>query len=60
MFKRLILDDAMAMFTFIAFLVTASIFLAFLWRALRMKREQVDHFAKLPLESENHSSSHDA
>lgn len=60
MFKRLILEEGMTVFTCIAFFVTASIFAAFLWRALRMRRNQVEHFENLPFAEENHSSRHDA
>ncbi len=60
MFKRLLIDDAMTVFTLIAFFTTAAIFLSFLWRALRMKPKQVQHFENLPFDSETTSSRHDA
>jgi len=60
MFKRLLLDDSTTLFTVIAFIVTAAIFLSFLWRALRMKRSQVEHFENIPFSEEKHTSRHDA
>jgi hypothetical protein len=51
MFRRLVLEDSAALFTFAAFLTAASIFLATSWRALRMKRPQVERFENLPFET---------
>lgn len=48
MFKRLLLEEHTALCLMIAFATAATIFLAFLWRALRMSRSQVDRFANLP------------
>lgn len=52
MFKRLIFEDYAAVCTIIAFLVAATIFLATVWRALRMPKSQIKRFANLPFESE--------
>jgi hypothetical protein len=60
MFKRLLVDEAATIFTFVSFLVSASIFVTFLWRALRMKKAQVEHFEKLPFETENPSARHES
>lgn len=60
MFKRLIIDEPLTVCTLIAFFTTASIFLSFLWRAIRMKPSQVQHFENLPFETENPTSRHDA
>ncbi len=51
MFRRLILEDHAAIYTIVAFITAASIFIAFLWRALRMKPAQVARFAHLPFET---------
>lgn len=60
MFKRLIIDEAATIFTFVSFLVSSSIFVIFLWRALRMKKSQVEHFENLPFETENPSARHES
>jgi hypothetical protein len=59
MFKRLLLDDAASVYTFIAFLFSASIFVLFLWRALRMKKSQVQHFENLPFVTEKDPARHE-
>jgi hypothetical protein len=46
MFNRLIYGDSTAIFTIAAFAFAASIFITISWRALRMKRTQVEHFAQ--------------
>jgi hypothetical protein len=48
MFRRLILEDHAAIYTIAAFITAASIFGAFLWRALRMQRPQIERFENLP------------
>ncbi len=57
MFKRLIFEDYAVLCTLIAFIVAATIFLATVWRAIRMPRSQIDRFANLPFDSE--STRHD-
>ncbi|MBC8009085.1 MAG: hypothetical protein H7067_03195 [Burkholderiales bacterium] len=49
MFRRLILENWMSLFTLIAFSTALSIYLTLGWRALRMPRAQREHFAHLPL-----------
>lgn len=51
MFRRLILEDTAALYTIVAFITAASIYVTFAWRALRMKRPQVAHFENLPFET---------
>ena len=51
MFRRLILEDTAALYTIAAFITAASIYVAFLWRALRMKRPQLERFENLPFET---------
>jgi hypothetical protein len=48
MFRRLVLENSAAFFTIAAFVIAAAIYLAFAWRALRMKRPQLAHFENLP------------
>jgi hypothetical protein len=48
MFRRLVLENSAALFTIVAFITAASIYVAFAWRALRMKRPQIAHFENLP------------
>lgn len=52
MFRRLIFEDAAALFTLAAFVTAASIYVAVAWRALRMKGGQIAHFENLPFEIE--------
>ena len=51
MFRRLVLENSAALFTIVAFLTALTIYVAFAWRALRMKRPQVSHFENLPFET---------
>jgi hypothetical protein len=48
MFQRLIYEESAALFTVTAFITAASIYLTIGWRALRMKRAELDRFADLP------------
>lgn len=57
MFRRLVFENTAALFTLAAFIAAASIYLAFAWRALRMKRPQVARFANLPFESDTPAAS---
>ena len=52
MFRRLVFENTAALFTIVAFVTAASIYVAFAWRALRMKRPQVSRFENLPFEVE--------
>jgi hypothetical protein len=49
MFRRLILEHWVSIFTLIAFSTALSVYVTCAWRALRMPREQRDRFAQLPL-----------
>jgi len=60
MFRRLLLDHHIVFFTVVAFVTSASIYGTFLWRALRMKRPQLDHFANLPFDAETPVSRHES
>ncbi len=54
MFRRIILDNWIMIFPLAAFITAASVYVTFTYRALRMRRSQIDHFANLPF-----SDSHD-
>ena len=60
MFRRLVFENAAALFTFAAFLTALSIYLTITWRALRMKRPQVERFENLPFATATPPASHDA
>ena len=59
MFRRLIFEDSAALFTIVAFITAVSIFVMVAWRALRMKRPQVERFAQLPFATETPAARHD-
>ena len=59
MFQRLIFEDSAALFTVVAFVTAASIYATIGWRALRMKRPQVEHYANLPFATETPAVRHD-
>lgn len=48
MFRRLALEDSAELFYLAAFITALSIFLCIAWRAVRMKRPQVEHLQELP------------
>jgi hypothetical protein len=50
MFRRLVLEHWMAVFTLTAFVTALSVYLSCAWSALRMKPAQRDRFARLPLQ----------
>lgn len=50
MFRRLVLEHWMAVFTLTAFVTALSIYVSIAWRALRMTPVQRERFARLPLE----------
>lgn len=60
MFRRLLIEDTTAIVTIVAFAVASSIYLAFAWRALRMKRPQLSRFANLPFETATPSARNEA
>ena len=60
MFRRLVFENSAALFTIAAFIVAASIYVIFAWRALRMKRGQVAHFENLPFDTATPSARHEA
>ena len=60
MFRRLLFDDWVMIFPLVAFITATSIYATLTWRALRMRRSQVEHFARLPFENETTVSLHEA
>lgn len=50
MYKRIIYDTALDWVPYVAFAVTAAIFVTFTARAIRLRQEQADHLAHLPLD----------
>jgi hypothetical protein len=59
MFQRLILHGSAALFTIAAFSFAFFIFIGVAWRALRMRRPDLDHFANLPFETATPASRHE-
>ena len=59
MFRRLVLENSAAIFTFVAFVAASSIYVACTWRALRMKRSQVERFENLPFETDTPPARHE-
>jgi hypothetical protein len=60
MFRRLVFENSAALFTIVAFITAASIYVTFAWRALRMKRSQVERFENLPFDTATPSACHEA
>lgn len=55
MFKRFIFEDWVIVFPVVAFITAACIFGCFVYRAVRMRRSQAEHFAQLPFNDEKTS-----
>jgi hypothetical protein len=53
MFRRFLIEDWMSVFTIIAFVTALSVYLTIFYRALRMRRPQIEHFARLPLQDDD-------
>ena len=52
MFQRIIYEDWQLIFPVVALAVASLVYLAAGWRATRMKPEQLERLARLPLEKE--------
>jgi len=52
MFRRLFFEDWVSLFPLIGLITAGSVYATIFYRALRMKRAQIDRFARLPLETE--------
>lgn len=59
MFRRLLLENWMGIFTLIAFVTAVSVYASIAWRALRMPRPQRDRLAHLPLNDDVHAPRHE-
>jgi hypothetical protein len=60
MFQRLALPEtSTAIITIAAFCFALTIFVAFAWRALRMRRSDLDHLSQLPFETATPESRHE-
>ena len=59
MFQRLVFDHTVLTIALVAFLTSATIFVAFFWKAMRMQRPKVDRFAQLPFQTETPAARHD-
>ena len=53
MFRRLFFEDWVSLFPLIALITAASVYVTIFYRAVRMKRPQIDRMASLPFEAEN-------
>ena len=53
MFRRLLFEDWVSLFPLIALITAGSVYATIFYRAIRMKRPQIDRMASLPFESEN-------
>ena len=60
MFTRVVYAESAAIFTIAAFVVAASIFLTVCWRAIRMKRPQIEHFENLPFNAATPPARHES
>ncbi len=52
MFRRLLLEHWTVIFTLAAFATALSVYFSMFYRALRMRRTQVEHLANLPFNDE--------
>lgn len=59
MFRRLLLDNWMAIFTLSAFITALSIYVLIAYRALRMPRLQRDALARLPFTDDSNATRHE-
>ncbi|MEM9017136.1 MAG: hypothetical protein AAGC68_08975 [Verrucomicrobiota bacterium] len=56
MFRRVILEQWQDFVPYLCFALIAGAFAIIVWRALRMKKPEIDHLSKLPLEGEPNST----
>jgi len=55
MFRRILIDDWTTIFTLVAFVTVASIYLTMLYRTVRLRRSQVEELSHLPLAEDSGS-----
>lgn len=56
MFRRVILDHWVAIFPLVAFITAAVVYVVISYKALRMRRPELDRFAQLPFNDQPPSS----
>ncbi len=56
MFRRILIEDWTTIFTIVAFVTVASIYLTMLYRTLRLKRNEMDHLSNLPFTEDSAAS----
>jgi ABC-type nickel/cobalt efflux system permease component RcnA len=49
MFRRILIEDWTTIFTLMAFVTVASIYLTMLYRTVRLRRAELDHLSNMPL-----------
>lgn len=59
MFRRLLLDHWMAIFTLAAFITALSVYLLVAYRAIRMPAAQRDSLARLPFADDVNANRHE-
>jgi hypothetical protein len=60
MFEHVVYADSAKVITIVAFAAAFSIFVTISWRAVRMKRPQIDHLANLPFSTATPAASHES
>lgn len=53
MFRRLLIEDWTVIFTLVAFVTALSVYVTIFYRAVRMRRGQIDRLAQLPFADES-------
>lgn len=59
MFRRIIIEQWTVIFTIIAFITAASIYLTCVWRTWRMRRPDIARMAELPFTDDPPASRHE-
>jgi hypothetical protein len=59
MFRRLIFDHWVAIFPLVAFVTAFVVYVSISYKALKMRRSQIEHFAQLPFNDQQPVASHD-
>jgi hypothetical protein len=60
MFDHVVYGDSAKVITMVAFAAAFSIFVTISWRAVRMKRPQIDHLANLPFSTATPEAAHES
>jgi len=55
MFRRVILENWMSIFPFVAFLTAACVYGLFSLKAIRMRSPQIDRFGNLPFDAQENA-----